>query len=422
MVRVLIYEYFTGGGLIENPSFPSVLSEGYAMLNSLLRDFSHNAGCETIAVLDRRVAEDIPHMIANRTITVSSSAEVKRVFRSTISEVDATLVVAPETEGTLYKLTQLIEETGGATLLGSSSNAVKVTSNKQNIIRLAKSLGVAVPETASFSADENEDAIFNIMRDIGFPAIMKPAEGAGSEAVFLINNRQDIHDALKNVAKEGTKKKFLAQQYVKGTDASVSILSSRSGSTMPLSLNNQIIQLGSPKDQGSRYEGGYTPFDHQLRTEAFESATKIIKAVKGLKGYVGVDFVLTEDRPVLMEVNARITTSYTGLYRVLHRNGSRGIAQAIIGAMIRDKLPPSVAFGGCAYYSKLKLHSGLKLSKDLIHEISSLECVECPAFPEQQNEKEVFLVTVSDSLSEALRAKSVNEEKVRRIIARYTKP
>nr|MDO8135367.1 hypothetical protein [Candidatus Njordarchaeum guaymaensis] len=92
MLRVLIYEYFTGGGLAESPTFPSVLSEGYAMLNSLLRDFSHNAGCETITVLDRRVAEDIPHIAANRMITVSSSAQVKRIFRSTISVVDAILV------------------------------------------------------------------------------------------------------------------------------------------------------------------------------------------------------------------------------------------------------------------------------------------------------------------------------------------
>nr|MDO8133202.1 ATP-grasp domain-containing protein [Candidatus Njordarchaeum guaymaensis] len=379
------------------------------------------AGCETITVLDRRVAEDIPHIAANRMIIVSSSAEVKKIFRSTISEVDAILVVAPETEGTLYKLTQLVEDTGGATLLGSSSNAVKVASNKQSITRLAKSLGVAVPEMVSFSTDEKEDAIFSITKDLGFPAIIKPVEGAGSEGVYLINNQQDLHDVLRNVTKEGTKKKLLAQQYVKGTDASVSILSSRSGSTMPLSLNKQIIQLGSPKDQGSRYEGGYTPFDHPLRTKAFESASKIVKAVKGLKGYIGIDFILTEDKPVLMEVNTRVTTSYTGLYRVLHRNGSKGVAHAIIGAMIKDKLPPSVAFGGYAYYSKLKLSPDLKLSKDLIREISSLECVESPAFPEQQEEKEVFLVTVSNSLNEALKAKSLNEEKVKRIIARYTR-
>jgi len=421
MVRVLIYEYFTGGGLADSPKFPSVLSEGYAMLNSLLRDFSHNAGCETITVLDRRLTEDIPHVAANKMITVSSSADVKKIFRSTISEVDAILVVAPETEGTLCKLTQLVEDTGGATLLGSSSNAVKVASNKQNITRLAKSLGVAVPEIVTFSTDETEDAIFSIMRDLGFPAIVKPTEGAGSEGVYLINNRQDLHDALRNATKGGMKKKLLAQQYVKGTDASVSVLSSRSGLTMPLSLNKQIIQLRSPKDQASRYEGGYTPLDHPLKTKAFESASKIVKAVKGLKGYIGVDFVLTEDEPVLMEVNARITTSYTGLYRVLHRNGGKGVAHAIIGAMIKDRLPPSIAFGGYAYYSKLKLSSGLKLSKDLIHEISSLECVESPAFPEQQDEKEVFLVTVSNSLGEALKAKSVNEEKVKRLIARHTK-
>jgi predicted ATP-grasp superfamily ATP-dependent carboligase len=418
MVRVLIYEYFTGGGLAESPMFRSVLSEGYAMLNSLLRDFSHNAGCETTVVLDRRVAEEIPHIAARRMITVSSSAEVKKIFRSTIAEVDAILVVAPETDGTLYKLTQLVEDTGGATLLGSSSNAVQVVSNKENTVKLAKSLGVAVPEMVSFSSDESEDAVFSATRDLGFPVVVKPLEGAGSEGIFLVNSRDDLHDVLRNANKVGMKE-LLAQQYVKGIDASVSFLSSRSGSAMPLSLNRQIIKLGSPREQGSRYEGGFTPFDHPLKTKAFESASRIIEAVKGLKGYVGADFILTEDRPVLMEVNARVTTSYTGLYRVLRRNGDKGVAHAIIGAMIKDRLPPSLVFSGYAYYSKFKLSSDLVMSQDLIRVVSSLECVESPPFPEQGEKKEVFLVSVGGSLNEALRTKSLNEENIERMVARY---
>jgi predicted ATP-grasp superfamily ATP-dependent carboligase len=372
-------------------------------------------------VLDRRVAEEIPRIAARRIITVSSSAEVKKIFRSTIAEVDAILVVAPETDGTLQRLTQLVEDTGGATLLGSSSDAVKVVSNKENTIKLGKSLGVAVPEMTSFSSDESEDAILSAIRDLGFPVVVKPLFGSGSEGVYLANSQEDVNNVLRSVKKEGAKRQFLVQQYIKGIDASVSVLSSRSGSTLPLSLNRQFIRLGSPKDEGSRYEGGFTPFDHQLKIKAFESANKIVQAVKGLRGHVGVDFVLTEDKPVLMEVNARITTSYTGLHRVLRRNGSKGIAHAIIGAMIRDRLPPSVAYGGYAYYSKFKLDPALVLSRDLITVISSLEYVESPPFPEQGDEKEVFLVSVGSSLGEALRTKLLNEDNVKQIAARYAK-
>ncbi len=420
-LRVLIYEYVSGGGFADGPTLPPVLSEAYAMLSALLRDFSDNAECEIHTILDRRLAENVEPLAAKSIVKVSASSELDEVFRSALSEVDAVLVVAPETGGTLSRMTETVEGEESILLLGSSSNAVKRVSNKGKAIELASSLGVTVPKTTTTSIDEGEAAIHSLARDIGYPVVVKPNDAAGSEGVFVISDQQDLGRALKSLGAEFPKRRLLIQEYVRGTDASVSVLSSRSGHALPLALNRQLVELRSPEEGNSAYLGGYTPFDHNLKLEAYECARRIAEAVEGLRGYVGIDFVLTEEKPVFMELNARITASYAGLSRVLLTDGREGVALPIMDAAVGDKLPSHVMFKGFAYYSKFKFDPHLRLDNDMIDVLSNLEYVESPPFPLQGGEKEAFLVNVGNSLTEALKNKSRNEKKVERIAAKLEK-
>ena len=44
------------------------------------------------------------------------------------------------------------------------------------------------------------------------------------------------------------------------------------------------------------------------------------RAIPGLWGYVGVDLVIGDNGPVVLEVNPRLTTSYIGLSRSIGHN------------------------------------------------------------------------------------------------------
>jgi len=52
-------------------------------------------------------------------------------------------------------------------------------------------------------------------------------------------------------------------------------------------------------------------------------AKRAIAAIPGLWGYVGIDVVLTQRGPVVLEVNPRLTTSYAGLRAALDINPAR---------------------------------------------------------------------------------------------------
>jgi predicted ATP-grasp superfamily ATP-dependent carboligase len=52
-------------------------------------------------------------------------------------------------------------------------------------------------------------------------------------------------------------------------------------------------------------------------------ADDIARALPGLWGYCGVDFVETSAGPIVIEVNPRLTTSYTGLHRAIGINSAQ---------------------------------------------------------------------------------------------------
>jgi predicted ATP-grasp superfamily ATP-dependent carboligase len=418
---VLIYEYVTGGGFIDCPALPRITSEAYAMLNSLVRDFSQNAGCEVATVMEKRLAKHFRPSFASRISEISSRSELDNTLKSAFKEVDATLIVAPETDGVLESVTRVAEESGCAVLLGPGSNAVQHVSKKDEAVQIARSVGVAVPETTCISVDEDPRLAFRLARDIGLPIVVKPQEGAGSEGVFVIKSYEDLVEALKKMRSGNAKRKVLLQQHVRGTDASVNVVSSKSGHVVPLAMNRQLVRLRPPSEVSS-YEGGCTPFHNSLEHETLNEACRIVESVKGLKGYVGIDFVLTEEKPVFMEINARITTSYAGLHRILRTDSRKGAANAIIDAVMKDKLPSQVELNGYICYSKIIMKPDVKINKDTTDVLSNLEYVLSPPFPDNGEITEAFLTGEGNSPDEAMAAKSRNEKKLDRIARKFMEP
>ena len=55
-MRILVYEHVSGGGYAGQPISPSVLSEGFGMLRTVVSDFKA-AGHEVTVLLDARISK-----------------------------------------------------------------------------------------------------------------------------------------------------------------------------------------------------------------------------------------------------------------------------------------------------------------------------------------------------------------------------
>jgi predicted ATP-grasp superfamily ATP-dependent carboligase len=74
-----------------------------------------------------------------------------------------------------------------------------------------------------------------------------------------------------------------------------------------------------------------------------------------LRGYVGVDLLLTQNEALLIEINPRLTTSYIGVRQVIDLN----LAQAMWDARCRNVLPPQVRLSGHVSFTKDQLRRAL---------------------------------------------------------------
>ncbi|GFP26026.1 tyramine---L-glutamate ligase, partial [Candidatus Hakubella thermalkaliphila] len=112
---------------------------------------------------------------------------------------------------------------------------------------------------------------------------------------------------------------------------------------LPLSLNHQEMKIGLQL----QYLGGTVPLEHPLAERAFGHARRACSLIPGLRGYVGMDFVLTDKEAFLVEINPRLTTSYLALRRLTNLN----LAGAILGAVCLGRLPQKINLRGSASFS-----------------------------------------------------------------------
>jgi predicted ATP-grasp superfamily ATP-dependent carboligase len=330
---VLVYEFFTGGGCPPGELPGGLATEALGMLWALLSDFCRWGAVRTITALDPRFDKLVPQL--NRTtlpadeVVCVSPGKHERAYLSLLKRCNAALVLAPETDGILARLTAQAEM-AGTCLLGSSASAAATAGDKAACGRLFRSAKLPSPKTWSTSFLSAPQ----VAKQVGCPLVIKPIDGVGSEGVCRIDSLTDLPKALEIVRQATTRDRILLQSCLSGVHASVSLLIANS-QCLPLSLNRQLIEAGLP----FQYRGSQVPFSHRSGAHALELACSAVSLIPGLNGYVGVDVVLADERAQLIEINPRLTTSYIGLRQVTRVNLAQAIWEACRDGILPDRVP-----------------------------------------------------------------------------------
>jgi predicted ATP-grasp superfamily ATP-dependent carboligase len=335
---LFVHEFVSGGGWPPGDLPAGLAAEGAGMLRSILADFQLWGAVRTITTLDERLADlSLP---ADEVINIAPDHH-SAIFSSVLARMDAALIIAPETDGILARLSGLVQD-AGVLLLGSSPEAVTIAGDKWACYQRFRQSGLQTPLTQLARAGDASPQA----RVIGYPIVVKPVDGVGCEGICLVTDESELAAALTKLRQVTLREEILLQSFIDGIDASVSLLVAE-GRALPLSLNSQAIATGCP----FAYKGGTVPLLHPSAERACSIAEAAVRLLPGLKGYVGVDLILTGDDVWLIEINPRITTSYLGLRRVLRLN----LAQAIWRACCEGVLPEQAPIDGQATFSKNSL-------------------------------------------------------------------
>jgi len=220
---------------------------------------------------------------------------------------DAALVIAPETGGVLHRLCRMVEDVGGV-LLGPSSAAVQLTADKWRLAEHLAVNGVRTPPCRSAGVN-----------DWSYPQVCKPRDGAGSQATFLVECADNWINCIDQARREDFEGEPLAQPYVPGVPASASFLIGPD-KTLPLPPTRQVLS----NDGRFHYLGSVADLPALQARRAAACGLQAVRAIEGLRGYVGVDLVLGQaadgNQDYVIEINPRLTSSYLELRRIMREN------------------------------------------------------------------------------------------------------
>lgn len=309
-LKILVFEYITGGGFNKSDLPESLAREGLLMLQAVLFDLSKLYTDEVCTLLDYRMVDKLP-IQANSIHLIDSGQDCHQEFARLMTFYDAVWPIAPESEGILQTLCEAVEQSGKI-LLTSPASAVAVAGNKWLTYQRLSEHSVATVPTqclVDFTYTSGE-------------WILKPLDGVGCEASYLVTNKQDFATLTASLNKE----KYLIQPHIHGEKTSLCCLF-KQGQAWLLCANRQHFELIN-----KQYRLAGITVNGLSDTPCYQAlAQAIAKAMPDLWGYAGIDLVETADEILVLEINPRLTTSYVGIHEALGVNCAKASLDLLEG-------------------------------------------------------------------------------------------
>ncbi|MCU7891417.1 MAG: ATP-grasp domain-containing protein [Candidatus Thiodiazotropha sp. (ex Ustalcina ferruginea)] len=318
-MRIFVFEYITGGGMLDSTLPLSLVQEGDMMLRALISDLAEIDDIDIVATRDERL--EIPDLPIEFCM-LQNLSDFPSAWEACIESADAVWPIAPEYFQILKQISEAVLEKGKI-LLNSPPQAVDTASSKRVTSNLLKESGVQVVPTYRLEAE---------MPDRKGSWVLKPDDGVGCQGTKICRDRDELHRQLEAVP-DG--REYVIQPFVHGMPTSLNILTCQ-GEAFVLSVNRQRIAM---TDNSFVLLGCVVNGYMEQQARFHNLGRDVAAAMPDLWGIVGIDTLDTDTGLKVLEVNPRITTSYVGLKESIGVNPA-----GLVLDLLNSKMPLSEQF------------------------------------------------------------------------------
>ncbi len=272
MKKILIFEYITGGGLIDKKITHDLTDEANIILGSLI----DNPSISTHFFCDYR------NKYKNHENAILVTPQNKNIIYDTnlINSYDYFLPICPETNLIFYEYIKKIHLSVKNMNISSLDNLL-ITSDKYLLKKVCKKHNIPNPD--SYISKSNEKLY-----------ILKDRFGCGSSHIELSNK------VIKNIPKDK-----ILENYIPGKSYSISLYLFNNTYKL-ISINEQKIKKSNNiLKLKSLNVNVFPPFKDTI----FYFINNIIFALPEMRGFIGLDIIYNNGKLFLIEINARYTTS-----------------------------------------------------------------------------------------------------------------
>ncbi len=190
------------------------------------------------------------------------------------------------------------------------SNSFMTTPNRRNKYLMHKALSEkGIKCISQFKSNDKEEIKAWVLQHNSFPVVIKPLDSAASDGVTVCDDMNGVNIAIENIlGKQNifgkTNHEILAQEFINGTQYFINTLS-WNGNTYITDIWEQVRTR--ERNQSFRFEGmKLCPGDIAVATGMKDYIYDVLTVLDLKYGPAHNEIIMTEDGPVLVELNARL--------------------------------------------------------------------------------------------------------------------
>jgi len=291
MQKILIYEYITGGGLINEDLTSDLMHEAILIIKSLYRSGENSKYFECDHLLDYRLKD----FYKDNSIIIKNKDDLYNT--NFLRKYNYVLPVMPESNLKLYDYAKFLES-NKINMLLSDSKTIKMCSDKYEFYK--------------FICNNKLNTVKTYLKYTknmyGKRFVIKDRYGVGCSYVEITKDINKLSTINSN---------NIIQDYIVGQDYSLSVFFTRAGFKL-LTINKQLIRINQ-NDQ-MYLSGIMVNIKHDFYIKFVSIISKIKNIFPGLRGFVGIDLLVNDKEIFIIEINPRLTTSFVGVYDTLGIN------------------------------------------------------------------------------------------------------
>ena len=226
-----------------------------------------------------------------------------------------------------YYIAKMLEKAGYR--LFNKAEAVRICDDKMLTHLTLTNANIKMPKTINFPlryySDDYSEFLNNVIKELGFPMIVKEVYGSLGEQVHLVNNKEELFSLEEKIYK----RPHIYQEYIK---------SSKGKDVRMVVINKKYVtnmhRVAQDKDEfKSNIETGGVGIKIEPTKEFIETAEKVATIID--LDYCGLDLLIGEDNePILCEVNANAYLSPIEKYS--HDNVARVYVDYIYNTIYKN--------------------------------------------------------------------------------------
>jgi D-alanine-D-alanine ligase len=220
---------------------------------------------------------------------------------------EKTVIIALHgTEGEDGQIQKFFEDRN-ISFTGTQSKSSEKAFNKVETKRMARMMGIPVAdELAIKSFDETSKESARIFFSKYQKLVLKPSANGSSVGLFIVSNAHELESALNKL--NPSSGAYLIEPFIMGREITVGVRETKDSRLVALPCSEVRVHQGRQFDYEGKYLGSgieeLTPAPISLEQSKLcqELALKTHKMI-GCRGYSRTDMILTDQGPLLLEIN-----------------------------------------------------------------------------------------------------------------------